>query len=375
METPILPIPPPPARLAGRTLAACSRLVAFGALALVTASAQAGSLAVRDSDGRQWRALEDPADDAQGYVLERRGADGSLDERFGHGGRRPLVISAANDAPTGMRVDSRSRIWVVGASIAGGQPQAVVERYLPEGVPDLQWGLQGKVQLSPGGIAVKPNDLMPLSDGSVLVAGVAANLEPSRAVVFHLRANGALDTAFGSAGTWQRAGASDGSTATSLGASRTGAVAVAVAVHGDNAVAEVWSLNDVPPRRMLQQPLDDASDSEDLRVGWSGDRWVLGTGAAPTVAGMPATLDPHPALADAAVGPAASAPSDPGQGGFSPFAGEPAAAPHMAQDPPESELPWVRIGIATALLCVVVGMLFARGRGTNEALRPGKGPR
>lgn len=350
-------------------------LVAFGAGVLMTTAAHGGSLAVRDSAGTQWRAVEDPADDAQGYVLERLGADGRLDARFGHGGRKPLVISASNDAPTGLRVDSSSRIWVVGASIAGGQPQAVVERYLPDGAPDLRWGVQGKVQLSPAGIAVKPNDLLPLSDGSVLVAGVAANLEPSRAVVFHLKADGALDTAFGLAGTWQRAGASDGSTATSLGTSHSGAVAVSVVARGEKTVAEVWSLNDVPPRCILQQPLDDSSDGEDLRVGWSGDRWVLGTGAGPTAAGMQATLDAHPSLADATAGPAASAPSDPGQGGFSPFAGESTAAASVAQALPESEIPWVRIGIATALFCAVVGMLLARRQGADDAFRSGKGRR
>ena len=47
----------------------------------------------------------------------------------------------------------------------------------------------------PGGASVKPNDLLPLADGSVLVAGETAGVATPRAVVFHVAANGALDRA------------------------------------------------------------------------------------------------------------------------------------------------------------------------------------
>ncbi len=349
---------------------------AVAAVALLAASAHAGSLKVRDADGSQWRAVEDPADDAQGYLLQRLGADGRPDARFGHGGSRPLSISATNDAPTSLRVDARARIWVAGASIAGGQPQAVVERFLPDGSVDLQWGVQGRVQLSPGGLAIKPNDLLPLVDGSVLVAGVAANLEPSRAVVFHLKADGQLDTRFGAGGTWQRAGdgADDGSTATSLGAGGTGAVAVAVAARGDKGSAEVWSFDGEPPRRVLRQPLGESSDGEDLRVDWAGERWILGTGAGPTVPGLRASLDEHAGAPDGVVA-VASAPSDPGQGGFSPFAAEPTSPAPEAIGTFDAGWPWGAIAIAAGLCCAFIGARVARGRATRPVLRAGKGPR
>jgi hypothetical protein len=134
----------PPARVRW-TLAAAGRLAALATSVLLAMPAPCASLRVRDADGTQWRATEDPADDAQGYVLEHWLADGRPDPHFGRSGRRPLSLSATNDAPTSVRVDGARRIWVAGASIAGEQPQAVVLRYLPDGSPDLRWGIQGKV--------------------------------------------------------------------------------------------------------------------------------------------------------------------------------------------------------------------------------------
>jgi uncharacterized delta-60 repeat protein len=272
-------------------------------------------------------------------------------------------------------VDARGRIWVTGASIAGGQPQAVVLRYLADGSPDLQWGVQGRVQTSPGGLAIKPNDLLPLSDGSLLVAGVAANLEPIRAVVFHLKADGSLDTAFGTAGTWQRIGADGGSTATSLAASDRGAVAVSVAARGDKPTAEIWSVATPAPALVRQQPLGPSSDGEDLRVAWAGQRWAFGSAASPTVAGQPATLDPAAAIAPSSVAVAASAPSDPGQGGFSPFASVHEEAPAATGDAEGGESAPARVETvlwAGTLAVVAVAALLAlraRRRAAQTVLR------
>ncbi|MFL6626637.1 MAG: hypothetical protein ACJ8G1_09350 [Vitreoscilla sp.] len=335
------------------------------ALLLCTADpARGASSSARDAAGNQWRAVSDPSDDAQGYVLERLGANGQFDPAFGRGGRRPLSIDAADDAPSALRVDDRGRIWVTGASIAGAQPQVVVLRYLSNGAPDLHWGVQGKAQVSPAGLAIKPNDLLPLSDGSLLVAGVAANVEPARAVVLHLKGNGLVDTAFGTAGLWQRFGATDGSTATHLSAADNGAVAVCVVARGEHPVAEIWSIAAGAQQLVHQQALDPNIDGEGLRVAWSNGRWSFGTGDAPTVAGLPATLDP--ALSVGAPGQAtpASAPSDPGQGGFSPFAadhqvGAPTASGHDESRSGSSALEWAPWAALGAVV-VFAGVFFGR---------------
>ena len=336
---------------------------ALGLLACV--AAHAGSSRVLDADGSQWRVIEDPADGAQGYVLERLGADGLPDPRFGREGRQPVAISATSDAPTSLRVDASGRLWLAGASISADQPLAVVERFAPDGSPDIRWGIQGRVQLNPGGIAVKPNDLLPLSDGSVLVAGVAANLDPTRAIVFHLKADGTLDLAFGDHGSWQRARVADGSTATSLDVSGDGTVAVSVAARGAPGSAEIWALDGPVPRLLLQHPLAEASDGEDVRVAWTGQHWGFGSPASPTGRVGPAFLDP--ASQPMRVAPAGAA-SDPGQGGFSPFAAEPSAAdpaPAPAQDGPR----WGWVGLTLLLGLAAVGAVLARGRGSNAVTK------
>jgi hypothetical protein len=347
-------------------LAAFVFAAACAAGALVAAPACAGSLVVRDTDGSQWAAVEDPVEDSSDFLLKHTGADGRADLSFGREGQSAFTISPQNDAPASVRVDSTRRIWMAGASIAGNQPQPVIERFLPNGSIDLRWGVQGKVQFSPGGMAVQPNDLLPLSDGSVLVAGETTGTASPKAVVFHLKADGSLDRSFGNAGLWQRAGDADTSSATSLAANGDGVAAVSVAVRGAKPTAELWSLNDAPPKLILRRPLDDSTDGADLRTAWSNDHWALNTSVGPTGIVPPASLANRPAAPT--VAPVASAASDPGEGGFNPFAVDPASAP-AAPTSADDGLPWTSIGIAAVLAAIVGGMLFTRGRGKKTVIK------
>jgi hypothetical protein len=350
-------------------MASRASVALLAALALPMA-AHAGSSSVRDADGSQWRVIEDPADGAQGYVLERLGPDGRPDPRFGHEGQRPVAISATNDAPTSLRVDAGGRAWLAGASIAADQPLAVVERFRPDGTPDIEWGIQGRIQLNPGGIAVKPNDLLPLSDGSVLVAGVAANLDPIRAIVFHLKADGTLDTAFANQGTWQRAAVADGSTATGLDVDSDGVVAVSVAARGAPGSAEIWTLDGASPKRLLQQPLEEGNDGEDVRVAWTGKHWGFGSTGLPTRRVGPAFLvAPESPLRVAPPGAA----SDPGQGVLGPFAAERARG-GTAPAPRDDQVPWGWLGLAIVLCLATLGALVMRRRGARAMTKAGARP-
>ncbi len=353
--------------MAGRGRAVLALVLAL-ALVAARAPVHAGSLSVRDAQGTRWQVAEDPTDDAQGYVLQRTTPDGRPDPHFGHGGSVAAVISPTNDAPTSVRVDASRRIWLAGASIAGGQPQAVVERFLPDGAPDLTWGVQGKSQSIPAGIAIKPNDLLPLSDGSVLVAGVAANLEPTRALVFRLKPDGRIDTAFGAGGVWQPAASVDGSTATCLAVNPEGAVAVSVAAPGSAGVMQIWLLAGGLPQRIAQRPLAESSDGEAACLAWSGDRWDFSSAGAPTALVGRAYLGAHGPLLQAG---SSAAASDPGQAGFSPFAAEPSTAPAGS---PAGAWPWFAISCAVILVAIFAGVLFARGRGARSAaLKAGPG--
>ena len=166
------------------------------ACALACGAARAGSLTVRDGNNA-WAVNEDPSADANDFLLKHL-VDGTRpDERFGHAGQTAFTLGANNDPPASVRVDATRRTWMVGASLAGNQPQPVIARFQADGNVDVRWGVQGKVQLTPAGIAVKPNDLLPLADGSVLVAGEATGIATPHAVVFHLNADGSLDRRFG----------------------------------------------------------------------------------------------------------------------------------------------------------------------------------
>ena len=335
--------------------------VALVACALTCALAHAGSLTVRDATGA-WTVNEDTQADANDFLLKHLVNGTAPDERFGRGGQTAFTLVAANDPPASVRVDSTHRIWMVGAGLAGNQPQPVIARFGADGNADLHWGVQGKLQLTPAGVAVKPNDVLPLADGSVLVAGEVTGVATPRAVVFHLNANGALDRQFGTGGVWQRPGDGDASTATSLAASSEGLAAVAVSVRGAKPGAELWSMTDVAPVVIQRKPMDDSSDGEDLRVDWVTDHWVLSNGGGATVV-VPAALLTN--RAPAAV--VASAASDPGEGGFSPFTAVAASAPAATSE--DDGLPWTWIGIGAVVLAAIAGVFVMRSRKPATVLR------
>ena len=344
-----------------RRHAAPAAALAALAWACTCTPAHAGSLTVRDATGA-WTVNEDPQPDVPGFVLKHL-VNGTLpDARFGRDGQTTFTLGAGNDAPASVRVDASRRIWMVGASLAGNQPQPVVARFLADGNADLHWGVQGKLQMTPSGVAIKPNDLLPLADGSVLVAGEVTGLLAPRAAVFHLNADGSLDRHFGNGGVWQRPGDGDASTATSLAANPDGLAVVAVAARGGKPEAELWAMTDVAPAVLQHKPLDDASDGEDLRVEWATDRWVLTNGGGAT------GIVPAAQLAQrGTTGATAAAASDPGEGGFNPFTAVAASAPAAAPED-GSTWTWVIGGLALVLVAGA-GIWWQRARKPPTVLR------
>jgi hypothetical protein len=337
------------------------------AAALAAAPAHAGSLNVRDPAGGQWLVVEDPDDEHDDYLVKHLGADRKPDPRFGRGGSTAFTMGSDNDSPSSVRVEASSgRVWMVGSNLSGSRPQPVVARFDPTGNIDLRWGVQGKVQLSPSGMGVRPNDVLPLSDGSVLVAGETPNLGSPRAVVFHLKSDGSLDMSFGAGGVWQRPGA-EAASATSLAVGADGSVAVSVTLRGAKPSGEIWSLNDQPPVIIARDPLEDGVDEEDTRIEWIGDHWTWNTSGGPTNPVPPASLLKKVSAVQGAAASAAS--SDPGQGAFNPFAANNSAS---APPPPQTDddnVPWLWIGLAAAL---ALGMTTVFFRGRREQQPPAR---
>jgi hypothetical protein len=344
--------------------AAGGAAVLAAAMLLAAGPAHAGSTTVRDADGGQWSIQDDPAEDARDFLMRHLDHTGQPVPGFGRDGFAHFTVATTNDPPASVRVDASRRIWMVGASLAGNQPQPVVARFLPDGTPDARWGVQGKVQLSPAGVPVQPNDLLPLADGSVLVAGEVAGGIAPQAIVYHLLSGGTLDLDFGTHGLWRREGANEASTATSLAANPAGLVVVAVAVRGEKPAQELWTFNDVPPRLVSKGPLDDSSDGEDLRVDWAGQGWATSRNGGPTRVVPAALLSNRPAAAAPSPVPAAS---DPGQGGLNPFADTAASAPAAA--PVDEGLPWPGIVVGGLIVAAAAGWWRTRRRG--DAATPG----
>ncbi|WP_157546253.1 hypothetical protein [Hamadaea tsunoensis] len=140
------------------------------------------------------------------FLLARYRADGTLDPRFGAGGRVVTSVPAGLGAQgaTGVAVDSRWRIVAVGT---GGIPRGTqigfaVARYLPDGALDTGFG-RGGVKVLPVGpagdagaaaVVVQP-------DGGIVVAGGANDIRGDvDFAAVRLRGDGTLDPAFGNGG-------------------------------------------------------------------------------------------------------------------------------------------------------------------------------
>lgn len=331
------------------------------AAALVAAPAHAGSLQTRDAEGNAWNVVENDAGNQDDYLLRHADRNRQPPAGWGRNGAVEFSLGPDNDTPASLRVEPSGRAWMVGTGTSGGRPQPVVLRITADGQLDPRWGVQGRLQVNPGGLPVRANDLLPLSDGSVLVAGESPGATP-KAVVFHLNADGRLDPAFGQGGLWTRPGP-EGAVAVSLGATPEGTVSVGVAVRGPKASSEVWSLYDVPPQLLSRDELSEDVDEDDLRIDWVGHRWQWFTD--PGVRGLvpPATLGkPAPA--------AASAANDPGQGAFNPFAEHAASGGGAAPAPADDGLPWGWIALAVALAVGLVAFVLMRGGKGSGAPAP-----
>jgi hypothetical protein len=327
-------------------------------LAFAGAAAHAGSTTVRDGDGSRWQAIEDPDDDKDDYLVQRIRADRKPDPRFGHEGGTAFQLGPDNDTPTSLRVEAAShRVWVAGATSSGGRTQAVVMRFDATGNADPRWGVQGRMQAMPSGLPVKPADLMPLSDGSVLVAGEVTNPGTSRATVFHLKPDGSVDISFGIGGVWQRPGAEQAA-ATSFAVGPDGGVAVSVSVRGSHPSGEIWSLGKVPPVLVSHEAMDDGVDEDDARIEWMGDHFAWNTQGGATQPVPAASLVPRAMPAPVqAVTPASG---DLGGGAYNPFAEAAPSAARPARKHEDDGIPWLWIAVAAGLALGLTGLFFKR---------------
>jgi uncharacterized delta-60 repeat protein len=145
---------------------------------------------------------------AADFALARYNADGSLDTRFGSGGKVTTDFSRRTDHAQAVAIQSDGKIVVAGQSYTvgkkgyNGDDEFALARYNADGSLDTGFGSRGKVLTSIGSGASDAFGVALQGDGKIVVAGRAIGSSQSMDIaVARYTAGGSLDTTFGSGGT------------------------------------------------------------------------------------------------------------------------------------------------------------------------------
>ena len=270
-----------------------SRAVLAGMALACCLSANAGPWEVAAPGGLQWRIVEDSTRTRDGYLLERRYADGRLDTQFGNAGVVVFALGADNEGPAALRVDAAGRAWIVGASQGADGLRAVVMRFTNNGLPDTLFARDGRAAVAPAGAQARALDLLPLDDGSAWVAGsIVDGAGQERSGAWRLRVDGSVDPRFGLGGLWQ----DEAGGATELsGVQRApdGSVALGLRRRADGrAWLETWVWQ---PEAALPQAASrlavDATAMGRAHLVWRDRRWQWVDPAGLAVAGVASPRD------------------------------------------------------------------------------------
>lgn len=133
-----------------------------------------------------------------GFALARLNSDGTPDASFGTGGFITTVL------PGDITLQARAIVLQPDGRIVlagGGAEGFAVMRYLDDGQPDISFGAAGLVTIdfSDGNDQATAVALQP--DGNILLVGYAGGLVEDSVAMARLLPDGALDAAFGNAGT------------------------------------------------------------------------------------------------------------------------------------------------------------------------------
>jgi uncharacterized delta-60 repeat protein len=135
-----------------------------------------------------------PSTFAVGVALARFNPNGTLDLSFGDSGR--VVDARTTDGATALAIQSDGAILVSGRTLANHTFRAFVERFSPDGIPDVGFANPG-VATAPAGWTLEDAQALVFDPKQgVFVAGS----DGQHIVVAHLTAGGQLDASFGSGG-------------------------------------------------------------------------------------------------------------------------------------------------------------------------------
>ena len=347
------------------------RLLCLDALAatlLVCPAAEAGPWAVSTAGGESVRIVVETHGSNANFLLERRLADGSLDARFGPRGRVRFDLGLDSDPPASLRSDEQGRLLVVGTTRSANGFRPIVLRLRANGAPDPSWGEAGRSVVSPHEGNAAALDVLPLTDGRVLVLGFF-DTEGEQAAAWHLASDGRLDVASGRSSRFVLKGS-----ASSRGVSLTHVdprqVVLGVRVQdGDDMMLEGHSFDptdaDALPRRISRQLWPPAWNDAPT---WSASgRWTdpWDPKSPPVVAvrvAAPAS-SPWISLGGVAAAPApvaAVVPAEPGAAAFIPFEARPSSPSAEEIDPR-----WLAAGLAMVVIAGTVVIVWFRRRSAS----------
>ncbi|MCO8270427.1 hypothetical protein M1L60_07435 [Actinoplanes sp. TRM 88003] len=184
------------------------------------------------------------------FLIERRRADGALDESFGTAG---VVVTDVDpdsfwDDPAAMTLQAGGRILVAGTVSRAGFSALALVRYLSDGSIDTSFGTDGRLfpALGDAVYGTRPAGLTQQPDGKIVLGLSAATNDGSDPpVLLRLRPDGTPDPTFGAGGVVR----------TDLGPNEFESVTtVAVAPDGDIVVAgasSYWSTLPEPTADVL----------------------------------------------------------------------------------------------------------------------------
>jgi uncharacterized delta-60 repeat protein len=243
--------------VAGELVNPALRTVAAGLMACGAAVAAAAGWSFTLADGRRVAIVADSGADPSTQILERRNPDGSLDRQFGNAGRVLISLGADSPGPRSVRADTAGRLLVVGAAMGlQGREVPASLRLLPDGRPDISWGIQGRSLIPSPGEDAFGADLLPMPDDSVLVLGQIES-QSEQTALWRLGSRGAVDTGFGEEGIMVASGL-DLSQPLALQLDDDGAALIALqTVRQGMAWLEVhrWQPGQEQPQRVAYQPM------------------------------------------------------------------------------------------------------------------------
>jgi uncharacterized delta-60 repeat protein len=133
------------------------------------------------------------------FAVARLLADGSLDASFGDAGVARTSFGAQNDYVHAVAVDALGRIVAAGRTWSTFSPNVALARYLPNGAPDPEFGIDGKLTTDVGGRTDEGYGLL-LAEGRIVVAGWATIRRQAQFAVIRYLEDGSLDPEFGEGG-------------------------------------------------------------------------------------------------------------------------------------------------------------------------------